>query len=61
MKHDYSQVRGEHKDLPNSSVPTQGAFDKSLAGEASRADLDKGYTDQGSITDATKSDAPDCA
>jgi hypothetical protein len=47
--------------MPWSSVPTEGAIDKSLAGEASREDLKKGYTDKGSIKGATKSDAPDCA
>jgi hypothetical protein len=54
-------VRGDDKAMPVSGVPTQGAFDKSLAGEASRADLSKGYTDKGGITGATESDEPDFA
>jgi hypothetical protein len=61
MKHDYGCVRGDDKPIPKSNVPTQGDFAKSLAGEASRPDLEKGYTDKGSITGATKSDAPDFA
>ncbi|MGH8863930.1 MAG: hypothetical protein ACREVZ_04710 [Burkholderiales bacterium] len=54
-------VRGDDKPMPVSSVPTQGSFDKSLAGEAGRADLKKGYTDGGKIGGVTKSDAPDFA
>ena len=61
MKHDHSCVRGDDKAMPWSSVPTEGDLDKSLAGEATRSDLKKGYTDKGSITGATKSDAPDFA
>lgn len=61
MKHRNDCVRGDDKPMPMSHVPTEGAFDKSLGGEATRADLKKGYTDKGSITGATKSDANDHA
>jgi len=62
MKHGKNDcVRGDDKAMPVSNVPTQGSFDKSLAGEASRGDLTKGYTDGGKISGATKSDAPDFA
>ena len=61
MKHDHSCVRGDDKPMPWSRLPTQGDLDKSLAGEAAREDLNKGYTDKGGIGRSTRSDAPDFA
>ncbi len=61
MKHRYDCVRGDDAPMPMSHVPTQGDFDKSLAGEAARKDLGKGYVDMDAIHGATKSDAPDFA
>lgn len=53
-------LRGDAKAMPNSEVPFQGDFDKSLP-ETDRGALKKGYTDKGSIRGATKSDEPDWA
>lgn len=61
MKYRNDCVRGDDAPMPKSSVPTQGAFDKSLAGEATRKDLEKGYIDMDKIHGDTKSDAPDFA
>lgn len=61
MKHRNQCVRGDDAPMPTSTVPTEGNFDKSLAGEATRKDLKKGYVDMDAIHGATKSDAPDFA
>ena len=54
-------VRGDDAPMPNSSAPTEGSYEKSLAGEATRKDLKKGYVDMDAIHGETKSDAPDFA
>lgn len=55
-------VEGDPRPIRRNDAASMSApyMDKSLAGK-SRADLKKGYCDEGTIRDATRSDPPDYA